>query len=209
MQNEKLIRLREISQIKGELQPVGKAYGILPYKLVDTAGINNQLLNYQRAKVAFSDKMVKTARSEFFPELSVGYFNQSIDEVRGFQGVSAGLSFPLWFVPKSKEVKMARINAAMARNEYNLTEKRINLQYESHLEELQEYLNLYNKFGVNWEGQLEVLLDKAGIQLDAGEIDYYRFMQLYAQAIDMELNRLKLINNINQTIIHLEYYQDN
>lgn len=208
MQNEKLIRLREISQIKGELHPVEKTYGILPYKLVDTAGITIQLLNYQRAKVAFSDKMVKTARSEFFPELSVGYFNQSINEVRGFQGVTAGLRFPLWFVPKSKEVKMARINAEIARNEYNLTEKRINLQYESHLDELQEYLNLYNKFGVNWEGQLEVLLDKAGIQLDAGEIDYYRFMQLYAQAIEMELNRLKLINNINQTIIHLEYYQD-
>ena len=209
MQNEKLNKLLEITQIKVPLQPPAAEFEIIPYNLADTTEVDNAILAYQRARLSFSEKMVKTAKSEFFPELSIGYFNQSINEAKGFQGITAGVYFPLWFVPKSKEVKIARLNAEMARNDYGQVKNRVDLIYENHLKELSEYLTLYNKYGVQWKGQLNLLFEKAGLQLEAGEIDYFHFMQLYAQAIDLELKRLNLINNINQTIIHLEFYKDN
>ena len=208
MLNDKLVKLHEITHIKGTIEPPDESYEIIAYIISDTVAVNNALLNYQKAKLSFSEKAVNTAKSEFFPELSIGYFNQSIDKIKGFQGITAGIYFPLWFVPKSKAIKIARLNVEMARNDYGFTEKRLNLLYEKHSRELREYLKLYNKYGINWKGQLNLLLEKAAIQLDAGEIDYFRFIQLYSQSIDIEIKRLKLINNINQSIIHLEYYQN-
>jgi cobalt-zinc-cadmium resistance protein CzcA len=203
-----LAEIRNLTMINGPIEINDTVYKILEVKLYDSLNVNQGLLDFYRAKVSFSEKAVKTAKAAYFPNLNLGYFNQQIDEVRGFQGILAEAHFPLWFRPQLKAVKRARVNYELSLNEYRFASQVINTQYDNWRNKLTEYLKLYNNYGKNWETQMKDLIKNANYQLNEGEIDYLTYMLMYISAMQTKIRQLDLIYNINEAIIQLEYYQN-
>ncbi len=113
------------------------------------------LLGYVQQQVEVSHINKKLEQSQMLPDLSVGYFNQTIigtQEVNGvprefgpdfrFQGVQAGISIPLWFGPYTSRSKAAKINENIATYDAENFTRSITGNYQSALDE-------YKKFSVS------------------------------------------------------------
>jgi cobalt-zinc-cadmium resistance protein CzcA len=203
-----LASLKNLTMIEGAIEIRDTIYQIMDADMLDNLSMNQALLDYYRAKVSYSELAVKTAKAAYFPNLNIGYFNQQIDEVRGFQGVLAEVHFPLWFRPQSKAVKRAKVHHELSQNEYRFAQRVINTQYSNWQNKLTEYLSLYHNYGKNWDEQISRLLLSADYQLSEGELNYINYIQLYVSAMETKRKQLDLIYHINEAIIQLEYFQN-
>ena len=199
--------LLTLTMIRGEIEPP-EYYGLDISQIPsDTVLLNSQLLNLQQATIYHSQKVWNTAKADYFPELYFSYFNQTISPEIGLQGFKAGIRIPLWFFPTQKTTRSARIDIEYAQNEYDRTKAYLNSEYENSLIEFKIYLQLYEEHGKDWEQQSRLLLERSGLQLSLGEIDQFVYVQSYRQALELQKQKIELINNLNMAIIKVEYFQ--
>ena len=200
-----LRQLRTVAMIRTEITINADTLYVLPIPEYNIAGPDNGLLAPDSANTSFRSSQVATAKAQYFPDLRVGYFNQSIDGTSGMQGIRAGLSIPLWFVPQKNAVDQAKIEAQIAQTNYEASQLNLDVQFLNTREKLVEYHQLYETHGSNWARQNSILKESVEQELKSGTIDYFRFVQVYTKALEIELKRLELMNKLNQTIIEFEY----
>jgi len=69
----------------------------------------NPWLRYAFKKTEYQEAEVRLQKKEWFPDFSAGYFNQTIDETVGYDGLYVGLNLPIWFWNQQGNVQHARI----------------------------------------------------------------------------------------------------
>ncbi len=185
----------------------------------DSASLeNNPSLGAIRQQVEISRLEKKLETSRMLPDLSIGYFSQTIQgtqEVNGalqtfgtgdrFTGVHAGIAVPLWFVPYSSKTKAARLNEDISRN---------NAEYFAQWlsGRLAELLGEYSKYSGNldyYENQAvpeaNLIVEQSTKSYKAGALDYLEYVINLNRALVIRQNYLNAINNFNQTIISIEF----
>ena len=198
-------RLKTITMINRDTLIVADSLKVLPIPNHQTSVADQVLLAYDSANSSLRASQVASAKAQYFPSFRVGYFNQTIDGVSGNQGVRAGLSIPLWFVPQKNVVDQAKIEEKIAQTYYQASQLSLDVAFSNTRERLDEYYQLYVNQDKNWQRQTRVLRSNVEQELMSGAIDYFRFVQIYAKALQIQLRRLELINSLNQTIIEFEY----
>jgi cobalt-zinc-cadmium resistance protein CzcA len=149
---------------------------------------------------------VKEANSAYFPELSLAYFNQSIDGLDGFQGVRGAVAFPLWFKPQKQAVVQAKLNVEIAQNNLAFQSDEYKYQYQNAINKLQKINALYQSSLDNWSEQNTILLNSVEQELVLGEIEYFKYVQITSRVLATAINRLELVNSLNRAIIEVEYF---
>jgi len=149
---------------------------------------------------------VKLEKSHLYPEISAGYFHQSVNRAKNLQGFQLGMSVPLWFLPQTNKIKEARINSEIASNE--ATYKTYEL--EQTIDDLkikldQEFINVIY-FRESALEQAEQLLQIATIKLQKEEINYSEFLLSVSEAMKLKADYLTTLLNYNITAVELEYY---
>jgi cobalt-zinc-cadmium resistance protein CzcA len=167
---------------------------------------SSPLLIAESAKIDLAKRAVITAKSNYFPELSLGYFNQSIDNSKGFQGLQIGVSIPLFNRENTMEVRKAKIQAQMQENNYESKKSANDVKLNNVLMKLQMYTALYQAYNTSWTEQSNLLSEAAELELETGGIDYYRYVLARSKVLEIRTKRLELINQLNQTYFELEYY---
>ncbi|HET9569904.1 MAG TPA: CusA/CzcA family heavy metal efflux RND transporter [Bacteroidales bacterium] len=171
-------------------------------------------LAHQEVAVAATEK--KLERSRMLPDLSIGYFSQTIDgtlDANGiafrngyrFNGIQAGISLPLWAAPNIARIKAAGISEAMARTNSENFSKSLSSSYE---ELLQEFTTL--KSSVAYYEQQAVpealmIVDHSTRNYQTGNLSYLDYVLSLGRAYDIRKNYLEALNGLNQTIIQLQY----
>jgi heavy metal efflux system protein len=187
--------------------------------LSDTTTIDQSpLLGYVHQQVEVSRLNKKLEKSQMLPDLSVGYFNQTIigtQEVNGvprefgpdfrFRGVQAGISVPLWFGPYTSKSKAAKINEYIAQTDAENFTRSITGNYQSAFDE-------YKKFSVSidyYESQAvpesDLIIEQATMSYRAGAMDYLDYVLNLNRALAIRQSYLDAMNSYNQTIISIEY----
>lgn len=148
-------------------------------------------------------------RSLLFPELRIGYFRQNISEAdirfKGLQGWTFGVSIPLWFRPQQGNIQRAAIERLQAREELVLGERRLDnarVKAMSNVEKYERLLTYYRGQGL---AQADAILRTATLQMDAGEIDFFQYLQSMERYTETRLQYLETVRNYNLSIIELEY----
>ena len=154
----------------------------------------------------FRSAKVKEANSAYFPEVSLAYFNQSIDGLNGFQGVRGGVAFPLWFKPQKQAVVQAKLDVEIAENNLAFQSDEYQYQYQNAINKLQKINALYQSSLDNWSDQNTILLNAVEQELVLGEIDYFKYVQITNRVLSTAINRLELVNSLNKAIIEVEYF---
>ncbi len=211
--NEQLIivenNLKQIMNVDGNFLPESDTliiYKLPPATDPDQRFTSSVLLDYYENLYNIENAKVNLERSNYFPELSAGYFNQQIDEVGGFSGWSIGLSFPLWFLPQNAKVQEAKIEKQKALNtfeyqKFNLEKVIENLVIQ--LDQIQNDLIYYNENALK---KATILEKTATLQFEKEEIEYMEFLQSIKAAEEIKLNYLETLYNYNETAIKLEFY---
>jgi outer membrane protein TolC len=166
------------------------------------AELNNPLLDWLKQEVTLSTKQEKLSTSLSLPKLHGGYMSENVVGEQ-FQGVTVGISIPLW--ENRNEIKYAKARTiAVQSAEYDAK-----LQFYIRLKSLHlKAVSLQNSIN-DYRGKLQIfsnlqLLKKA---LDKGEIsliDYIYELTFYYESV----NRLMVLQrDVNKTLAELNQYQ--
>lgn len=162
---------------------------------------NNPVLNWIKQEIEISQKLEKFTRAMSLPKIQAGYMSEKIVGEQ-FQGVTVGLSIPLW--ENKNTVKYAKANALAF--ESISTDNRV--QFYNQLKALHTKAiglqNSANGYRFNLQAfDNSELLKKA---LDQGEItliEYILEFSIYYKSID---KLLKLEMELNITLAELNQY---
>jgi cobalt-zinc-cadmium resistance protein CzcA len=194
-----------------------KRAGNLPDSDSDSAGIGmNPSLGFIRQQVEVSHREKVLEQSRMMPDLSIGYFSQTIQGIQEvnnapvtfgsgdrFNGIQAGISVPLWIVPS--KVKAARINEEIAISDAEYYSRYLSSTYKSLLDEYKKYsgtIDFYEKQAVP---ESDLIIDQSSRSYKAGALDYLDYVLSLNRALEIKQDYLDALNNFNQTIINIEY----
>jgi len=179
---------------------------------------HNPSLGYIRQQVEVSQIEKKLERSKMLPELSVGYFSQTIigtQDLKGiprnfgkdfrFMGFQAGISVPLWFTPYISRNKAAKINEKIADTDAEYYSNSISGNYQSLLDEYSKFSSTVEYYEKQAVPEADMIIEQANRTYKAGALDYLEYVLTLNRALVIKQNFLDALNNCNQTIISLEY----
>lgn len=160
---------------------------------------------YDRS-IALQQQNLQLEKSKLSPEFSLGYFNQKIDGVKGFQGLLFGISAPLWFFPQKDRISKARTSLAIAKNDTEYQKLLIRKQTEIlkiQLDQLFIHISYYRENALK---QSQLLFDNATNQINSGAINYNDCMEKLKLSLEIQLEYLEKLKQYNQAAIRLESY---
>ncbi len=172
----------------------------------DTAAIKqNPLLAYYNQKILLSNSQFSLEKNKFFSDFSVGYFNQSLDNVKGFQGLQLGIGIPIFFWGQQGRVQSAKIQTQIAESDYEFTNNNIKTLFNQALQEYQKFSDLVNYYESTGLKQADEILKVSQLGYTKGEIGYVEYIQNLTQAVNIKTQYLQSLNQLNQTIININY----
>jgi cobalt-zinc-cadmium resistance protein CzcA len=191
----------------------------LSFSQTDSSKLSQHpLYQYYTQQLLVSQKLKSTEKANFSPDITIGYFNQSLigfqninnqdvyfNGSKRFQGFQAGISIPLFYQAQKARVEAAGLQEKIAQNQLTETKKQLQIRYE---QALQKYLTSQTTLGFYEEknlNQAEVLLKTATKAYHSGEIGYVEYSQSLNRALNIRTMYLDLIRAYNQAVIEIEY----
>jgi len=187
--------------------------------LTDSASVKeNPALVYFRQQIIIADKQRKVELARALPDITLGYFNQSLtgfQNVNGnevffgqnkrFQGFQVGLAVPLFYKSYSAKAKAAAISKDIATNELDLQERRLADQYQQVLREYLKNKERYGYFQTSALNNAVLILKNSRIAYQNGEIGYSEYLLNLKQANTIYEGHLMALLQVNQSINHIEF----
>jgi cobalt-zinc-cadmium resistance protein CzcA len=213
-------KLAILLNIKGSVYPSEKELHRIDMVIdADSLAISsNPALNYIRQQAEVSRLENKLERSQMLPDLSIGYFSQSmrgVQEINGvphtfggsdrFTGIQAGISVPLWFVPYSSRSKAARLNYEKALVDAENYSKSLSGSYQALIDDYRKYSSSVDYYENQAVPEADMIIDQAVRSYKTGVLDYLDFVQTLTRAVEIRQNYLDALNDCNQTIISIEF----
>ncbi len=185
----------------------------------DTAGTRqNPSLGLIRQQVEVSRREKVLEQSRILPDINIGYFSQTIrgtQEVNNlpviygpgdrFSGIQAGITLPLWFVPFTSKAKAARINENIALSDAEYYSKFLSARYESLLDEFRKYSGSVDFYENQAVPEADLIIVQSSSSYKAGALDYLDYVISLNRALEIKQNYIDALNNLNQTVINIEY----
>ena len=166
---------------------------------------NSTIINYLYTGLQVSEQNVKVQKSTISPSLGFGYFNQSLDKIKGFNGWEFSVTFPLWFRPNSGQIQSAKIDYEITNN----TLQRRKFGMMSDLKVLNNQRNtLIDKISTYERTSLrnaELIMENAELLYRNGEIEYFEYIRSIGQAISMKLSYLDNLHEYNMITQKINY----
>jgi len=178
---------------------------------------SNPLLAYANQQIQIAEAGKKLQSSKMLPDLTLGYFNQSLigsplSDQRGvatsldrFSGVQAGLSIPLFFGSYKADVQSAKLLTEMAQFNADYYQTVLQGSLDQQLQEVLKQRNSLNYYKSKAVPQAELIIENAQRSLESGAINYVEYFQNLNQGLELKFNYLNTLNEYNQAIIDLEY----
>lgn len=178
----------------------------------------NPALGLATQQVAVSRIETRVERNRALPDLSIGYYSQTMQgeqEVNGvprtfgtndrFAGVQAGIAIPLWIAPDVARIKASKIKEKVAETNAEQYAKSLSGAYNNLLMEFNKYANSLNYYENQALPEASLIIEQATKSYKAGAMDYLDYVQSLSRALTLREAYLETLNNYNQTIISIEY----
>ncbi len=161
---------------------------------------------YHSERIINSKRNISLQKSKFFPDVSVGYFDQQIDKVTGFNGWEVSLAIPLWFVPQRNEIKKSKIEYEKSKLSHDFAFKSLKRKYENANRKNKLLQSRLKKFETESLLNAESVVLTASKLYESGEIEYMEYIQHINNALDVKKKYLEALYEYNQTINLLNYF---
>jgi cobalt-zinc-cadmium resistance protein CzcA len=157
-------------------------------------------------------------KSRVLPDLSVGYFTQSLTGVqnidgidtffpssKSFNGFQLGLNIPLWISPHLARAKAAGFHEEMVRKNTENFETQLKGSYVQAVRELEKNetsLRYYEESAIK---NADLLISQSRKAYRGGEIGYIEYLQSLKMALLIKSNYLTSLTQYNQSILKIEF----
>jgi len=171
---------------------------------------------YQQAVIAEQNKKLETAST--LPDFNVGYFNQSLigvqningadvnfDGSKRFQGFNVGISIPITFFSNTSKIKSLDYKQQALQKEADNGKLILQNQLQNAFQQYNQNLSQYNYYKSTALPNAEIIISTAKVGFKSGDIGYIEYLQALQTATDVQLSYLQSINQINQSIININF----
>jgi cobalt-zinc-cadmium resistance protein CzcA len=178
----------------------------------------NPSVGYINQQIEVSRLEKKVERSRALPDLSIGYFSQTMQgtqEINGvprvfgtgnrFTGIQAGIAVPLWFAPYSAKAKAAKLKEKIAQTDAESYSKSLSGSYHSLTLELSKNSNSVDYYEKQAIPEADLIIEQATRSYKGGAMDYLDYILSLNRALSIKQNYLDALNNYNQTIISIDF----
>jgi cobalt-zinc-cadmium resistance protein CzcA len=191
----------------------------LPLMPTDSLAIlQNPTLGFARQQVEVAAIGKKLEQSRALPDLSVGYFSQTMQGVQEvnstphtfgsgdrFSGIQAGLTVPLWYKPYAARIKAAGIRHDIAQTQADAYSKSLESNYRSLFDEYEKYSRSVDFYEQQAVPEASYIIEQSGRSYKAGAMDYLDYVLSLNRALTIRQNYLDALNSYIQTIINIEF----
>ena len=214
---------RKLSYLLGSsllLKPADRDLHKINYVLAinNDGSFNNPSLDYVKQQVEVLRLEKKLQHNQALPDLTVGYFSQTIlgtQDINGFPrvfgkndrftGIQAGISVPLWFFPHSARNKAANINYEKAMIDAENYARSASGSYQALIEDYRKFSSSVDYYQEQAVPEAEMIIEQAAKSFKGGELDYLDYIQSLGRALTIKQNYLDALNECNQTVVSLEF----
>lgn len=235
MQNEVQNELRQnLADQTGQIYNLNALLGItdsliitddnlpeLPLNIpLDSSAIaTNPYLAYLKQEIEIAKKQKGVTVNTILPDITVGYFNQTLfgvplDAGSGaplagtgdrFQGFQVGLSIPLWFVPDIHRSNADKQRIKMADYTYQYNQDLLNGQYHQAIQMYLKEKNNLEYYRSSGLPNAQLLVTQSQLSYQNGDISYATHLLNLQQALDIQQGYWEALNNYNQSILYLQF----
>lgn len=169
---------------------------------------------YQDALIAAQSKKVE--RSQTLPDITLGYVNQSLigfQNVNGtdkyfnggnrFNSVNIGLAIPLTFGANKARVRSLDYKQQAAEANAQQQQRNLMAQMQNALLQYQQDMRQYQYFVKDALPNAKEILSAAQLGYKTGDSSYLEYLYALQTATDIQLNYLKSIQQVNQSVINI------
>ena len=212
--------MRNLLGLNEDFTVADTTFSILPaFKLSDSLRVSqNANLQLALKDVDIAKANVKVERSVLLPDFTLGYFIQSMrgnQDVNGstvnyngalqFNGVSAGISIPIFAGSSLSRIKAAKTGVEARQLNAEYIKKQLQSQYVQEIEQLQTFESMINYYTQTALPNAKVISDNSTKAYMNGDIAYVEYIQGLETALAIRTNYINAINNYNQAVINLQY----
>jgi len=180
----------------------------------------NPSVGYEQQQTEMSRIETRLEKSRMMPDLSIGYFSQTMQgtqEINSvprtftsgdrFSGVQAGIAIPLFYKSYLSKIRAAKIKEQVSKTNAENYSKSLLGAYRSLLGDYDKYSNSLDYYEKQAIPEADLIIDQATKSYKAGAMDYLDFVQSLGRAFNIRQNYVEALNNYNQTIISIEFIQ--
>ncbi len=162
-------------------------------------------INLLSKSLLVSEQNIRVQKATISPKVGLGYFNQQLDHVRGFEGWEISLKMPLWFRPNSGQIQSAKIQNEIFSNSFR--QQRFNMISDlkvltTQRNTLLDKLNSYERVSLRNAG---LISQNANLLFQNGEIEYLEYIRSIGQAISIRLGYLDAVHEYNRVTLQMNY----
>lgn len=184
--------------------------------ITDTSLINNhpslQLLEQEKQVAMINTQLQK---SKLLPDLQLAYNNMSqqgmgADDMyytksERFSSVQFGIGIPLFFGAQKANIEAAKSLELISENNFQLGQQSLKSEYESAFKKYEIQLATVKYFEETALRNADIITETATKQFENGDINYLEWTMLINNAISIQSNYLDAVNDLNQSVIQLNY----
>ena len=162
-------------------------------------------IHFLSKSLQVSEQNIRVQKATVSPRLGLGYFNQQLDHVKGFQGWEFSVSMPLWFRPNSGQIQSAKIQHEIFGNAFR--HQRFNMLSDLNVlnnqrKTLLDRLDSYERVSLR---NADLIDQNANLLFQNGEIEYLEYIRSIGQAINMKLGYLDTVHEYNRITLQMNY----
>jgi cobalt-zinc-cadmium resistance protein CzcA len=200
---------RQLGQLLGSSQPARfdtTASPVAALAAADTLALSpesNPQLGLLRQQAAVSQQQTKVENLRRLPDVRVGYFNQTINQEKGFQVVQAGLAVPLLGGVQKARVAAARLGQQVADQQLTYAQSQLATQLSTLRQQLaraRASLDYYQKTALP---QARLILTTAEKSFRAGDIEYVEYVVNTQPAWQIQENYLDQVRQYDDLVVSL------
>lgn len=188
--------------------------GILDSTLVN----QNPNLKLATQQVNVAEANQKVEKSSMMPDITAGYFIQSLtgnQEVNGetvyydgsprFQGFSVGISLPIFAGSSVSKIQASKTNIEIQQKNAEYLQTQLTNQFQQQLQQLNTFQSLLDYYKATALPNADLITKNAGKAYQNGDISYVEYVQGLETALGIRTNYINAVNNFNQTVINLQF----
>jgi cobalt-zinc-cadmium resistance protein CzcA len=165
-------------------------------------------LELYQQKIKTAEAEVQLERAKQLPNLSVGYFAQTMKEVNtnSFNGVEFGIGIPFFNKGQRSVIQASKQKVALAENDYAFKNASLTNSYQQLFTAYQNQVQVLNNYEKEQIPAVKTMSGAIKKQLSEGEINYLEWVTLSNQIYQIQMSYVDALIQLNQNIIDLNYY---
>lgn len=189
---------------------------LLLTSFMDSSAVKNHPsieLLYQEAKVAEQNKKLERVNS--LPDFTLGYNNVSLigthtkngvdrfyDRSQRFSFVDVGITIPIFTATKAKTQSLDYQKKSLELSA-QWQQQKLETELTNALKQYKQHVAQYSYFKEQALPNADEIINAAKLGYSTGEISYVEYLFALQTTTDIQLNYLKSIQQINETVIHI------